>query len=797
MTGVLTAPRRVARPPAVLARPRLEALLESDHPLTMVTGPAGAGKTVLLGAFAAAHDTAWLSLVPRHNDPAGLADAIDATLAAAAPAARHTLVLDDLHHVRGPALDVIRQFLADEEDGPRLVIASRADPDLGLARLRLEGRLLELRGGDLAFTEDEAAEMLGMVGLELGPSHVERLVARTEGWAAGLRLAAMSAVRAPDPERFLAELAGDDRAIADYLTEEVLALQPPEIRDFLLRTSVVDRICGDLANALTGGHDGGRTLQHLEHEGALIVGLDRRGHWFRYHGLFRELLRARLDQSQPGLRAELEDRAGTWLAGNGLGREALPHIVAAEPTQDLVRLLGDGWVDLILEAPAPESVVRAACHLGGDVRLRVAAAATCLEAGEIAQAKAMLEGLEDASPDVRALAELFEARARGDAAGARRAADRSGAPADAAGRAIALAHVGAVEFACGDPRAAADDLEAGIVMAREAQSEALLVACLGRAAALEVADGRLARAERAAHSALALAQGHSRRWTAGAAWAYAALAAVHWLRDERDQAEARADLATAAAHGSGDVLAARAVRALRGHLAVARGDVSGGCASLATAGLHAEGAAGILPRWLDALGPGAGDVDAAGGAREATEAAYARLDRGDPLSALHRVEALLDPAAEIHPTLRLHCQLIAAVASQAVGRPMVSSSHFERALELACVEGCRQPFTRAGAALQPLLERHLTMSSSRSPLASEFLGSLAGAGPAGAPAEPLSDRERDVLRLLPTLLRSQEIAGELFVSVNTVKTHVRSIYRKLGVSSRREAVARGRELRLI
>ena len=147
MTGVLTAPpRRAALPPAVLARPRLEALLDSDHPLTMVTGPAGAGKTVLLGAFAAAHDAAWLSLLPRHNDPAGLADAIDAALAAAAPAARQTLVLDDLHHVRGPALDVIRQLLADEEDGPRLVIASRADPDLGLARLRLEGRLLELRG---------------------------------------------------------------------------------------------------------------------------------------------------------------------------------------------------------------------------------------------------------------------------------------------------------------------------------------------------------------------------------------------------------------------------------------------------------------------------------------------------------------------------------------------------------------------------------------------------------------------------------------------------------------------------
>ncbi|MGZ8650406.1 MAG: hypothetical protein ACXW08_17540, partial [Solirubrobacteraceae bacterium] len=319
MPGVLTAPRRAAPPPAVVERPRLEALLEADRPLTVVTGPAGAGKTVLLTAFAAAHDAAWLSLTPRHRDAATLADAIGAALEVGTS---QTLVLDDVHNVRGPALDVIRRLLTDEGEGLRLVLASRSDPDLGLARLRLEERLLEVHAAELAFTEEEATVMLRAAGLDLDPSQVERLVARTEGWAAGLRLAAMSAVRAPDPERFLAEFAGDDRAVADYLTEEVLALLSPGIREFLLRTSVVDRVCGELADALTGGHDGGRTLQHLEHEGALIVCLDRRGRWFRYHGLFLELLRARLDQAPPGLRDGLHARAGTWLAANGHGREA-------------------------------------------------------------------------------------------------------------------------------------------------------------------------------------------------------------------------------------------------------------------------------------------------------------------------------------------------------------------------------------------------------------------------------------------------------------------------------------------
>jgi LuxR family transcriptional regulator, maltose regulon positive regulatory protein len=237
---------------------------------------------------------------------------------------------------------------------------------------------------------------------------------------------------------------------------------------------------------------------------------------------------------------------------------------------------------------------------------------------------------------------------------------------------------------------------------------------------------------------------------------------------------------------------------VRGHLAIAHGDVAGGCASLATSGLNARGAAGILPGWLDALGPRPVDVDAPVGARETVEAALARLGRGDPLSALRRVEPLLSSTASVHPTLRLHCHLIAAVAAQAVGRPTAASGHLDRALELASVEGLRQPFACAGLGLQPLLERHLARpTASSTPFAAELLASIVGAEPVTAPSEPLSDRERDVLRLLPTLLRTPEIAGELFVSINTVKSHVKSIYRKLGVSTRRDAVARGRALRLL
>ena len=327
-------------------------------------------------------------------------------------------------------------------------------------------------------------------------------------------------------------------------------------------------------------------------------------------------------------------------------------------------------------------------------------------------------------------------------------------------------------------------------------SEALLAACLGRAAALEVAAGRLARAERAAHSALAVAEGRSGRWSAGAAWACAALAAVHWLRGELDQAEARADLGSAAAHGSGDLLAARALRAVRGHLAIARGDLAGGCASLATAGLHAEDGAGILPGWLDALGPARWTSRSPWGARGAWRPRWpgsTAATRSPRCAASSRCSSR--PPRSIRRCGSMPPRRRRRVASgRPPDRPPTSSSGRSSSRRWrAVVSRSRVPASRCSRSSSGT-------SRCRRPgprWSSELLGSIAGADPAATLTEPLSDRERDVLRLLPTLLRTPEIAGELFVSINTVKTHIKSIYRKLGVSSRRDAVARGRELRLI
>jgi LuxR family maltose regulon positive regulatory protein len=834
--GAALAAALPALPPATVRRPRVDARLDAlaERAVVTVTAPPGSGKTVALAAWAPGRDAAWLSLRAEHLDavrlwrdvaaalaPLGVelgappppgrpgADAAVALRAAldAAPG-RPTLVLDDLHVLHGPALSLVATLAAEAGDALGLVVASRSDPDLPLGRMRLEGRLGELRGDELAFTTDEAGTLLAAVGLALRPDQVERLVARTEGWAAGLRLATLSLRAEPDADAFLADFTGDDHAVADYLSGEVLALQPPAIRSFLLRTSIAERLCGGLADALTGGTDGARTLAELHRAGLFLVAVDRHERWFRYHALFAELLRARLPIEEPALAPQLHLRAAHWLAANGLGREALPHALAAGDPAAVSGLLADHWLDLLLGGQAPGAVLAAAQLRPDDRRLALAAAGACLATGDPGSADAALTtaAAGSADDDVAALAGLLRARAAGDAPAARTAAARVlghrgddgplAVPADDARRAIALLHLGVTEFDAGCPDAAGHALEAASALAVDVRRERVLLECLGRTAALEVIAGRLTRAASAARAATALAAGAGWERTAPAAWAAAALGAVHWLRDEPREAEARADAAMAAAYASGEVGAVQAVRLLRAHAQAARGDVARGRALLGAVLEGNDGAGPVVRAWLDALGPRPWAHDDDARDPDPLAAAAVRLARGDALSALRRVE---DPtAAGAHPTRRLHACLVAAVAHQALGRTREAADAVERALEIAAPDGYRRPFAEGGGAVRRLLQRHASLPTAYAPVVAELVDALecASAPPAGL-LEPLSERERDVLRLLPTLLPNTEIAGELFVSVNTVKTHVKSIYRKLEVSSRPEAISRARQLRLI
>ena len=803
-------------PAATIARPRLVAALDAgwDRAFTLVGAPPGWGKTVLLSGWAAERGASWLTLSARHCDqrrlwadvsealgcadlplddaPLRLADAL-----AGAPE-RATLVLDELELLRGPALASLGELLAHGGDVLHVVAATRADPALPLERLRLSGRLTELRATDLAFTLDEATALLQELGLDLRADLIARLLERTEGWAAGLRLAGLSLRGEADPDGFVAEFAGDDRAVADYLTGEVLDDQPVAVRELLLRTSIAERICGGLADALTGGSDGALVLEQLERTGTFLVPLDRHRTWFRYHGLFAELLRARLRLERPGLEPELHARAADWLAAEGLGREAMPHALAAGGPGSTSSLVADHWLELQLDGAAPAAVI-AADRGDGDARLAVPAASACLSLGDRAGAQRRLAAIRDGDGDAARLGALLGARAAGDLPRARELSaallrdSGPGRDGDAL-RALTLFHHGAAEFEHGRLEAAAEQLEGAAAIAVEGEREGLLLGCLGRGAALEAAEGGLRRADHAARNTLALAEPRGWHRTAPAAWAYAALAAVHWHRDELDDAERRAEAAAAAAYASRETDAVVAARALRAHLAAVRGDVDRARGLLRAARESLSGAGPLATRWMESLGPAPW---APGGPEGPVDEAAEWLTRGDPLAALRRVERLPDTDPALHPVLRLYAFLITALAHHGLGQPDPASQALERALALAAGEGYRRPFA-SGLPLRRLLERHLARPTAYGPLVAELLDALAQGGdaPPGL-LEPLSERERAVLRLLPALLSNPEIAGELFVSVNTVKTHIKTIYRKLDVTSRRDAVIRARELRLI
>jgi LuxR family maltose regulon positive regulatory protein len=786
-----------ALPPGFVRRQRLHAAVDRaiEQPLTVVAAPAGCGKTVLLSAWAAERDAAWISIGPEHGDPSRLKRDLDRAwrLTSGRPTA---LVLDDVQLLDTSGLAVVRATIR-EADGP-LIVASRSDPDLGLPRLRLEGRLAELRGADLAFTEPDLVALLEAVGLELSADRRQQLLFRTDGWAAGIRLMAVALLESTDPDRMLDEFSGDDQVVADYLTDEVLAALPRDVRDFLLRTSIVERLDVDLACELTERDDAAAVLDRLERQGAFVVALDRRRRCYRYHALLAELLRARLRLEQPRIVPALNERAAEWFAEHREHDLAVRHAVAAGSRARAWDVLAAHWLDLIAGGQSPQGEVPR-----DDARLAVAIAHGRLAAGDRTGARARLRTL-DATGLVGALAALVRAYATHDIAGVRRAAraalarvSGNGGGDDDVARAIALQLLGAGELAAGALEVARERLEEAAALAAIPGRERVRLDCLGRLAAVEVVRGRLSCAQEQAHAALDIAHRHGWEHAPAAGWAVAAEAAVAWLRNDVAGAERRADAGAAAASADGEALLGDALRAVRAHLHAARGDDDAARALLRIVrDAHPE-AGGLVARWLEALGPAPWAPSSGEGAAEITARAMRQLRDGDRANALRLAVAQSNDRAS-HPTVRLSALLVEAVAREALGEPG-SAAALERALEVGQAEGLRRPFIDAGAPLRAVLHRHAELRTARMPLLTELLDALPATTEHVAlePVEPLSERERAVLRLLPTILPNGEIAGELFVSVNTVKTHLRSIYRKLDVGSRRDAVVRARALRLL
>jgi LuxR family transcriptional regulator, maltose regulon positive regulatory protein len=865
--------------PDAVTRPDLLALLSAAGRVTLVCAPAGSGKTVLVRSWISEAEleerAAWVSVARGERDSQrfwhSVLDAVRQTNVCSQQVHGVTpspdldpasiverllddlsdvhdplwLVIDDLHELDAPdALEQLELFIGRAPEPLRFVFLTRRDLRLGLHRLRLDGELTEVRAAELQFTPVDSRRLLEASGVQLSDGALEALVERTEGWAAGLRLAALSLARHPDPERFAAEVSGSERTIAEYLLAEVLDRQPEHVSRLLLRTSILERVSGPLADRLTGDSDGERILGELEQAGAFVVSLDPQRSWFRYHHLFADLLALELRRTAPEELRSLHAIAAEWLAEHGFPVEAIRHAQAAEDWQRAAALLADHWFGLYLDGRRMTGHALLAGFPAGatttNPELAVVAAADELACGSLEQAEQYLaiamRRSEMVADERRARFELALAtlrltlaRAHNDVATVAEEAERLMLPADAPDgvppgfgqdlRAVALLSLGAAEIWTGRREDAQRHLEQALSLAQRIDRPLLELGALAHIA-LQTAYASPNLGEEWAMQAVELArkQGWTDEGFVGVA--YTVIAAVEVWRGRLDEAAewiARAEraLTTDALPATGLLLHVNVglLELARGRRAEARSAFQ--AAKELDAQMTAHSMAPIVRAnaFIALISDGeTGRVREALAQMDTAErespgmrgmAALLDLHDGDPDRAIATLGPLLDDAQPVQD-LRwtVNGLVVGAIALDAAGDAGGSSRALERALDVAEPDGLVLPFLLFPA--RELLERHARMHTAHAALIAEILTLLAGKKPAagqasdGRPlAEPLSESELRVLRYLPTNLQAPEIASELFVSVNTIRTHMRHLYAKLGVHRRTEAVARARELGLL
>jgi len=722
------------RPGAVVRQPLLSRLSE-DRParLVVISAPAGWGKTCLLRDWRLADmasRTAWVSVDPGDNDPVRFWAHVIASVAGVSPGfgaaalpvltapgagstdavlpmlvnelevlpAPVTLALDDYHLISNQ--DILRSVAFMVEHLPpavRLALAVRADPELPLARLRARGEMLEIRADDLRFTEAETAALLnGTLGLALGQADIRALQQRTEGWAAGLYLAGLSLRGRPEPSAFIQAFAGDDRQIVDYLLAEVLDGLPAEIRSFLLRTSVLDRLSGPLCDAVTGGSGSQRILEEMERANLFLVRLDTRRSWYRYHQLFGELLRHELDRAEPGLAVVLHRRASQWHQAHGNLAEAIGHAISAGDLADARELIASGWhacfneglvetVESWLDRLPPEIVA-------DDARLCLVRAWLARNLGRLDEVEPWVQAAEAGMPQgpLREGITSVESAACMLRAGYRQMAGNLAGAEPSSRRAVALEESGTPRWRAGSLATLGANL---CWQGRDGEAVAVLdqVAGAGRPLANNLA----------------------------AVWAIGCLSAIRARAGDLDAAERHARQATDLAyqHGLGE------------HWITATAVIT---------------MADVLDR------------------RGRTAAAEATALRG--LELAHRGGARLETACALLCLARIRFH---------DGNSDDARARLRAAKEI--IAACAGP-----GVLTELMTRTKLVLAARTAMTGQAPGRL---------AQPLSGREQEILRWLSSDLSLREIASQLFVSYDTMKTHARHIYRKLGVSTRKQAVS--------
>ena len=866
LTSKITAP---GVPEWAVPRPRITELIAAGtrSRLTVVTGPPGAGKTMALALWTATGPgaVAWVGLDEFDNRPGvfwpyvvaalrqagvtlpaalrtvprgragddGFVPRLTAELATLDPPV--TLVLDDLHLLTDPGiLRGLEFMLRNAGPGLRLLVASRMDPLLPLHRYRLTGQLTDIRASDLAFNLAEAGLLLDQHGGLLTTDALESLNQRTEGWAAGLRLAAISLGTHPDPEHFVKELIAEDSALTCYLVDEVLNMQPPEVRDVMLSTSILEHVSGAAAVELTGNEQAAAILAGLAHTNALVQPIG--SGWYRYHTLLAEMLRLRLRYEHPDRVTALHRLAARWYEQAGLLTDAVRHAVAAgDWALAAAMVVDDLAIGQILEPRDGHGVAGDLAGLpSGEAwtgpQPYLVAAAMALSAGQHEACTAALDaadgllrrlpaGDERAARLTTSVIRLTVALRTGDlstAAAAVRRAELAAArgPEGLARHPDIRLRVeygrAAVELWSGHSDKAVRILEARLGAASAAGRESELAGLLGWLALAEAVRGHFRRAAKLADQAVSLASRHRPSGPGGAP--LVALAWVHLARNELRQARGFIKLADEALGARPDKLvgAAACLVAAGGALAEGRPAVAAQIVARARAGWS-------VPAWLDQqlililsrAHAAAGDHQAAVAAAEragpspaaAVTLACAQADAGSAEAAHRALAPVLEAGAAAPDLVRVQAWLVEARLCYADGDDGRGRRSLASALRLAGREQLRQPFALERDWLGAVLRRNPELADRHRLLLAPALGQRPGPlVPASRPPaliEPLTEREREVLVHVSEMLNTAEVAEQMYISVNTVKTHLRNIYRKLAAAHRSEAVRRARELQLI
>lgn len=892
-------------------RPRLLGYLNTslDRKLSLVSAPAGFGKTTLVSDWVAACErpVAWLSLDEGDGDPTRFLIYLVAALQTVASevgegvlgalqsprpppiegvltallndttAVSHafSLVLDDYHLVDSKAVNHALAFLLEHLPPQlHLVITTREDPALPLARLRARGQLVELRAAELRFTPAEAAEFLGdVMGLDLSADEIAQLEARTEGWIAGLQLAALSLRGRSDSAAFIRAFTGSQRFVLDYLVEEVLQRQGERVRSFLLQTAVLGRLSGPLCDAVTGRGDGREMLGTLERHNLFVVPLDDRRHWYRYHHLFAEVLRARLLADQPGRVPVLHQRASVWFEQNGLPAEAIRYALAAKDfarAAGLIELAARatlmnrreetflGWLKALPDAlidtrpvlcvyyalallthdlEAAEARLRAAERLLEDVAQSGRPGAPAVERVVVAEAE--LRSL----PGIAAITRAYLAGALGDVPGSASHAARALEllPEDEPlWRGAVAVLLGLAQWTGGDLNAAYRSFTDGMMSLKAAGDLTQSHSGAFMLASIRTAQGRLREAAGIYEGALRRASDEADQGEPTAPGTVDLHVGLSELCYERnDLAAASQHLLTSKALGEHDAVAENRHRwyVAMARVKEAEGDLSGTeklleealrlyipspdpyvrpIAALKTRVWIKQGRLTEALEW--AREAGLSFDDNLSYLREFEHITLARVliaqyksDRVNSAirQAMSLLERLLSAAEEGgRKGSVIEILVLQALAHQAQDNVPAALDPLARTLTLAESEGYVRMFVDEGRPMATLLEK---MARKGNVHVQAYLRKLLAAyGPpdgaretprqaAGAEGllDPLSERELEVLRLIAQGLSNREISKRLFRALSTIKGHNQTIFEKLQVQSRTEAVARARELELL